>query len=252
MLVDSHAHLDLFDSLKSIGEVLARAKQKNVGKVITIGDSLESSREAIRISHHFREVFAAVGVHPHNAAKVTPDFLEQLRELTADEKVIAIGEIGLDYYYKHSAKDIQKRIFLKQLTLAKSLKLPVIIHNREAHQELLNILVASGVTKGVWHCFSGDEENLVQAIKLGFYISFSGIVTFKNASQIQRVATKTPLNRLLIETDAPYLAPHPYRGKRNEPSFLPLIAQKIAELKGISLESLVSQMEKNLSALFGI
>jgi TatD DNase family protein len=252
MLIDSHAHLDLFDSLENISEILARARQKNVRKIITVGDSLESSRQAIKISHYFAEVFAAVGIHPHNASKVASNFLDQLAKLAADERVIAIGEIGLDYYYKHSAEDVQKKVFLEQLSLAESLSLPVIIHNREAYPELLDILTTFGVVKGVLHCFSGSEEDLERAIELGFYISFSGIVTFKNAIQIQRVATKTPLNKLLIETDAPYLAPHPYRGKRNEPSFLPLTAQKIADLKGISLESLISQIEENLSALFGI
>lgn len=253
MLVDTHAHLSDPQLALDIDSVVERARQAGVATIVNVGDNIERSSLAIAQAEKYSGMWAAVAIHPHEAESLSDESLEQLRAMAQHPKVVAIGEIGLDYYYDAPSHEIQKAAFRRQIELARELGLPIIVHDREAHADTLSILkeaASEGVT-GVLHCFSGSYELAMQFIDLGFYISIAGTVTFKNARRPVEVASRIPCERLLIETDCPYLAPVPFRGKRNEPAYVRCTAQKIAELRGMTLEQLAQVTSENASRLFG-
>ena len=254
MLIDSHVHLDDSQFDEDREAVIDGLRENNLELVINVGADMESSKRAVELSEKYDMIYAAVGVHPHDAKAVDEDTIEALRELSKAPKVVAIGEIGLDYHYDNSPRDTQKKWFRRQIKLAKELDLPIIVHDREATKDTLDIITEEhdGKLRGVIHCFSSSVEVAEQYIKLGFFISLGGPVTFKNAKMPKMVATEVPLESLLIETDSPYLAPVPFRGKRNDPTKVRYVAETIANLKEISYERLVEATNKNTKRLFNI
>ncbi|MFA6697857.1 MAG: TatD family hydrolase [Eubacteriales bacterium] len=246
MFFDSHAHLDdeRFDEDRD--EVIRGLPDKGIAYVLNAGADMDSSQKSIDLAKSYDFIYAAVGVHPHDADSLADTQLKALEQMAKEEKVKAIGEIGLDYHYDFSPREQQKEAFALQLDLAFRLNLPVIIHNREAHKDTLDILRAhrSILKGGVMHSYSGSWEMAKELMDLGFYISLAGIVTFKNAKKPVELAEKLPMDRLLIETDCPYLTPHPFRGKRNDPGFVRLVAEKIGQLRGMDTD-LVAQITKN-------
>ncbi len=254
MLIDSHVHLDDSQFDEDREAVIDSLRENNLELVINVGADMESSKRAVELSEKYKMIYAAVGVHPHDAKAVDEDTIEALRELSKAPKVVAIGEIGLDYHYDNSPRDTQKKWFRRQIKLAKELDLPIIVHDREATKDTLDIITEEhdGKLRGVIHCFSSSVEVAEQYIKLGFFISLGGPVTFKNAKMPKMVATEVPLESLLIETDSPYLAPVPFRGKRNDPTKVRYVAETIANLKEISYERLVEATNKNTKRLFNI
>jgi TatD DNase family protein len=237
-LVDTHAHLDLLE--EDVSEALERARSAGVTGVITIGIDLESSRRAVELANRFPQVHAVVGMHPHDASDLDDTALRELRRLAANPRVVGIGETGLDYYRNLSPRPDQERAFRSLLELAEELGLPVVVHDRDAHAETMRILEECAPFDGrlVMHCFSGDLEMAHALLDMGGYVSVAGPVTFHNAGRLQDIVRELPLDRLLIETDCPFLSPHPYRGKPNSPERLLLVAEKVAELKNIPLEEL--------------
>lgn len=254
MLTDSHAHLTDERLQKDVEAVLARAKAAGVETIINVGCDLPSARLAVAQAARYTCVYAAVGIHPHDAKDAGEDTWEELRRLALQPKVVAIGEMGFDFYYNHSPRKVQEEVFRRQVNLARELNLPVIIHDREAHTETFTVLSEEKAAEvgGVMHCFSGDLNFAKKCLDLGFYLSFAGPITFKNAGALPEVARMVPLDRLLVETDAPYLAPVPYRGKRNEPAFVKEVAQKVAELRGLEFADLVRAVSENARALFAL
>ena len=254
MLIDSHAHLEMKEFDADRDEVIKRAGDEGVDFVVTVGTNLKLSLKAVDLAEKNENIYATVGVHPHDVDKTDKDTWEALRELANahNDKIVAYGEIGLDFFRNISPQKKQLEIFGIQLELAQEINLPVIIHDREAHEQTLEIVKASGVRRGVFHCFSGDYEMAKKCIDLGFYISIPGVVTFDKAKTIQDVARRVPLSSLLLETDAPYLAPVPHRGKRNEPSFIIHTAKKVAEIKNISWTEVAQTTARNAMNLFGI
>lgn len=252
-LVDSHAHLNDGRFRQDMPQVLQRAKDAGVEAIINVGYDMPSSVRALSLAARYGSIYAAVGIHPHDAGTVPKDYSDELRKLAADKKVVAIGEIGLDFYRNLSSAADQKRVFREQLRLASELSLPVIVHDRDAHTEVLAILKEenAGKTGGVLHCFSGDSSFARRCLDLGFYISLAGPVTFKQHGDLVEVARMVPQNRLLLETDAPYLAPQPYRGKRNEPAYVRCVAEHVAKLRGQSLAELGAATAENATRLFG-
>ena len=253
-LVDSHCHLDMIDDGLYADRVMDRALSAGVRAVITIGIDLESSRKAVAFAHSHAGVYAAVGIHPHHAGDLTAATLTELEHLARNERVVAFGEIGIDTVKDYAPLAVQRSAFVSQLQLAKRLNLPVIIHNREAHEQIYELLCAHAPfpAAGVIHCFSGDSATAQKFIELGFYISIPGVVTFNNALMLHDAVRATPLSRLLVETDAPFLAPVPFRGKTNEPAYTLYTAQKIAELKDVTLDEVAGQTTANAQKLFGI
>lgn len=251
-LIDTHAHLDFpqFDGDRE--EVIERALAAGVKCIVNVGADLASSRRAVALAEEHPQIYAAVGVHPHDAKTLTDEALAELRELTHHPKVVAIGEIGLDFYRDLSPRDKQREAFKRQLALAQELDKPVIIHDREAHAEVMETLRRWQGLHGVLHCFSGDLEMARKAIELGFYISIAGPVTFKKARRLAEIVHQLPLKHLLIETDSPYLTPHPHRGKRNEPAYVKLVAQRIAALKEVPPETVARTTTDNARAVFGL
>jgi TatD DNase family protein len=257
MLIDSHAHLDMphFDADRDA--VIARARQAGVAAILTLGVDGASSQRAVALAQQYEGVFAAVGIHPHEAQHATPEHYKALMRLAREReanRIVAWGEIGLDYHYDHSPRDVQQCEFRRQIRLARELDLPVCIHSREAHDDVLTILdeeKASDVGV-VMHCFSGDEQVARRCLELGFYISFAGPVTFTNARKLPAVVPLVADDRLLIETDAPYLSPHPWRGRehRNEPARVAVIAARLAEIRGVSVEEVGQAATQNFNALF--
>jgi len=254
MLIDSHAHLDMQDFNHDRNQVIERAIKGGLSRIITVGINMASSIAALKLTREYDSVFAAVGYHPHNASECNRQALNKLIETASDPKVVAWGEIGLDFYRNRSLRDVQMNVFLQQLEIAGELGLPVIIHDRDAHNEILSILkkIGKGDRKGVIHCFSGDTNMAMTLIELGYYISISGVVTFKKASLIKEVASNIPLERLLVETDSPYLAPAPKRGKRNEPLFVTYTAKEISRLRGIEPDELAVALSANTERLFDL
>lgn len=262
-LIDTHCHLDLPDFDDDREEVLDRAQEAGVAAVIIPGTNLESSRRALELAERKDILFAAVGHHPNDSGGWNDNSVKQLRTLARHPKAVAIGEIGLDYYRETTPHEVQKRILHNQLELAAELALPVIVHNRDAGSDLMSILtdwhaqLASGSSPlqegpGVLHSFSGDPAMAQKALAHHFFIGFTGPVTFSNAPEIRGLSARTPIERMLVETDSPYLSPHPYRGKRNEPARVKLVAEKIAELQGISYESLAEATTANAKRLFNL
>lgn len=252
MLIDSHAHLEMreFDSDRS--DVIERARLAGVDCIVTVGTNLGLSRKALSIARQYDNIYATVGVHPHDVAKANDESFDELKALAQDPKIVAYGEIGLDYFRNISPREIQIKMFAKQLELASELKLPVIIHDRDAHEQTLRMVKASGVRRGVFHCFSGDWAMAKQCIDLGFYISVPGVVTFDKSKILHDVVRQAPLDSILLETDCPYLTPVPHRGKRNEPSFIMHTAKKAAEIKGMRWEDMAQAAAVNTRKLFHI
>lgn len=253
-LIDSHCHLNLLNLEKyngDLGALIHAAQAANVKKMLCIGVDLVTAQTVIDIAQKYQDVYASVGLHPSEKVEVEPS-LEDLRFFAEQDKVVAIGETGLDYYYNDSGLDLMQERFRRHIRLAHELKKPLIIHSRDAREDTIRILREENaqVLRGVMHCFTEDWAMAEQAMELGFYISISGIVTFKNAKNVQEVAAKVPLANLLIETDAPYLTPDPFRGKPNEPQYVSYVAKKIAELKNISVEEVISATTKNCLNLF--
>jgi TatD DNase family protein len=252
-MIDTHCHLemDAFDNDRE--DVIKRAKEAGLEAIITIGSDYDGCKGAIELSNKYDFVYAAVGIHPHDAKDFSEEVFSRIMAwIENNNKVIAIGEIGLDYHYDLSPREIQREVFMKQLKYAKEVDLPVVIHSREAKKDTLKILEDSEVREGVMHCFSGDMDMAQKAIAMGFHISIAGPVTFKNASKLKEIAKAIPDEYLLIETDAPYLAPEPFRGKRNEPAFIIHTAKVIAELRGISVEDINRITSLNAKRLFKI
>lgn len=252
MIFDSHAHYDdeRFDSDRSV--LLSGMRDAGVEGIINIGCNLKSARRAVALAEEYDFIYAVVGVHPEDAHEVDEAGLNTLEALYRHEKVKAIGEIGLDYHYEPEKKLLQQEAFKKQLALAKRLDAPVVIHDREAHQDVLDIIKESGVRKGVFHAFSGSAEMAKEVLGLGFYISVGGVLTFKNAKKLPEIMKTVPLDRILLETDCPYLAPEPFRGQRNDSSMILYTARKLAELLETDVDMVIDETTKNTKALFGI
>ncbi len=249
MLVDSHCHIDFAKPEERAG-VIERARRAGVGTMLTIGTKAGELDEVIAIAESDPDIWCTVGIHPHEAEATADTAIERMRALTAHPKVVGIGEAGLDFYYDHSPRGRQAEMFRLQCRLARAAGLPLVVHSRNADAETAAILAEEGMAAGIIHCFSSGRELAEKSLALGFHISLSGIVTFKNAEGLREIARDIPLNRLLIETDAPYLAPVPMRGKTNEPAFILHTAAKVAELKGISVEELARATSDNFFRLF--
>ncbi len=252
MYFDSHAHLDdrAFD--KDRDEIFADLPERGVGLILNIGCDLSSSLRSIALAHKYPFVYAAVGSHPDDAAHLDDSLLAMYRQLCTDEKVKAIGEIGLDYHYEDPPREVQLPAFRKQLELAAELDLPVVVHEREAHADGMELIRQFPTVTGVFHCYSGAVEQAKELVKRGWYIGFTGVVTFKNARKAVEVAQTIPLDRILIETDCPYMAPEPHRGRRCDSRLVPLVAAKIAELRGLPVEEVAAATTENAKRLFRI
>ena len=250
-IFDSHAHYTdkAFDIDRT--DLLGSLAESGICGVVNCGADLESSKESATLSSKYDFMYFACGIHPEEVDNLPSDYLDTLRALSEEKKCVAIGEIGLDYYWRQDNKELQKKIFTEQILLAKELELPVIVHSRDAHEDTLNIL-RQYKPKGVLHCFSGSVETAKEVLKLGMYIGLGGAVTFKNAKKPVEVAEFLPLDRLLLETDCPYMAPVPMRGKRNDSSYIPYIAEKIGEIKGIEAQTVIDNATENTKRLFGI
>ena len=254
-LIDSHAHLDGEKFADDRAAVVERALAAGVVKIITMGDSLESSARSVALTEEFEPVYAAVGIHPEEAQPMTAATDDQLAAWAAQEKVVAIGEIGLDYYWEkdEEKRALQRAIFVRQLDLARQLKLPVCIHDREAHGDMMKILKTEGRgLRGVLHCYSGSWEMAAELLKGDWYFGIDGPLTYKNAAKLPEIVQRLPAERILVETDSPYLSPMPFRGKRNEPAHVLYVAKKAAELRGESLEAFARATRENTRDLYGI
>lgn len=254
MLFDTHVHLNAAQFDEDLEEVIARAQAEGVSNMVVVGFDRPTIKKAIELVEQYEFLYAAIGWHPVDAIDMELKDLDWIEELSSHPKVVALGEMGLDYYWDKSPKEVQHEVFRKQIRLAKKVKLPIIIHNREATADILMILKEENAAEvgGIMHCFSGSAETALECIEMNFSISLGGPVTFKNAKKPKEVAIEIPLDRLLIETDCPYLAPHPYRGKRNEPSYVKLVAEQIAELKGLTFQEIAQITTANAKKIFGI
>jgi len=253
MLVDSHCHLDFPDFEEDMDGVLARARNADVGYMLTICTRLEKFAPILDLAKHHENMSCSVGVHPHNVADGVEASIDELLRLAEDEKVIGFGETGLDFFYDHSPRDLQERSFRTHIAAARKAQLPVIVHTRDADADMIRILrdeYEKGAFPGLIHCFSSTQELANAVLDMGFYISVSGIITFKTADDLRETVSNVPLERILVETDAPYLAPVPKRGKRNEPAFTAFTAAKVAELKGVSEEEVAEITTQNFFRLF--
>ena len=250
MLFDTHAHMNdpVFDEDRD--EILTGIAHKGVGLMMNVGCCLESSRDCVAMAEKYPFVYASVGSHPDSAAEVNEDVLEEYRRLAKHPKVKAIGEIGLDYYYEDIPRDVQQKAFRMQMELAREVDLPVIIHERDAHDDGMRIVKEFKNITGVFHCYSGSAEMARQLVNMGWYIGFTGVLTFKNARKAVETATSIPLDRIVLETDCPFMAPEPFRGKRNDPGYLYRMAERLAELRGISVEEVHAITTENAKRLY--
>ncbi|MCI1944912.1 TatD family hydrolase [Clostridium luticellarii] len=252
-IFDAHAHYDDEQFDKDREKIIEELKNNNIVGVLNCGSSMEGSRVSVKLAEKHRIFYAAVGIHPEYADKCDCNTLKELKELTKSKKVRAIGEIGLDYHYEENpSKNVQKSVFIKQMELAQELNLPVIIHDREAHEDTLNIIKQFKDVIGEIHCFSGSVEFARECLKLGYYIGFTGVVTFKNAKKVINVAKEVPLDRILVETDCPYMTPVPFRGKRNRSEYIQSIIGKIAEIKGLSIDNISKATISNIKCLLDL
>ncbi len=253
MIFDSHAHYDSSKFNEDREELLGSMQEKGIGTIVNCGASLKSVTEVVELAEKYSFIYAAVGLHPDEVGDLNEERFAFLKGQCKKEKVVAVGEIGLDYYWDHESHEIQREWFIRQLNLARELDLPVIIHSRDAAEDTLKIMKEHGRgLRGVIHCFSYSKELAGEYVKMGFHIGIGGVVTFKNGKKLKEIAVEIPLNRILLETDCPYLAPEPFRGKRNSSLYIPYIAEEIANLKGITYEEVVAQTEENGMRLFGI
>jgi len=247
-MIDTHCHLydeKLYDNLDVI---LENAKEANINKMICIGDNIKTSKKSIEISKSYDNIYATVGIHPHEAKNAPISYLSILEKCALNKKVVAIGEIGLDYYYNISNPEIQKKIFFDQLELSKKMNLPSVVHCRDAYDDLYETILKSKNRAGVIHCFSGSVEFAKKIIDLGFYISFTGMITF--VKELENVIQEIELKHMMVETDSPYLAPIPYRGKTNQPAYVNKVAEKIAEIKNLSIDEVEKVTTNNANILF--
>lgn len=253
MIWDTHAHLDDDRYKGDFEQVLENMKQAQISRVLNVGYDLPSSERSLQLAHQFEHIYAAVGVHPHDAESATLETWERLIEMAKDEKVIGWGEIGLDYFRDLSPRPVQKEVFLQQIELADQTGLPIIIHNRDAHEDILKIVKEHKPKHGgVFHCYSGSWEMAKILLNLGYYLSFAGPLTYKNARHTVEVAKNVPFDRFMIETDSPYLTPEPYRGKRNEPTYVREVAARIAEIRNLDFHEVAEQAFRNANTLFGL
>ena len=252
MLFDTHAHMNdpAFDEDRE--EVLLSLEGKGVGAMLNVGCCLESSKDCIAMAEKYPFVYASVGSHPDSADEVNEEVIEAYRQMAKHPKVMAIGEIGLDYYYETIPRQIQQEAFRMQMALAKELNMPVIVHERNAHDDGMRIVKEFKGVTGVFHCYSGSAEMARQLVDMGWYIGFTGVLTFKNARKAVETAERIPLERIVLETDCPFMAPEPHRGKRNDPGYLPYMAQRLADIRGISLEEVVRVTTENAKKLYRI
>jgi TatD DNase family protein len=247
-MIDTHCHLYDEKLYNDLDTIVKNAHSANVKKMICIGDRIKTSQKSIELTEKYQNVFASVGVHPHEAKDVSTNYLKKLEKFTEHKKVVAIGEIGLDYYYNFSDSKTQKLIFLEQLKLAKKLKLPTVVHCRNADDDLYNTIVKSKSKSGVIHCFSSNLNFAKKIIDLGYLISFTGMITF--VKDLEKVIKNINLKHILIETDSPYLAPIPYRGKKNQPAYVVEVAKKIAAIKGVDIQKVINMTTQNAYSLF--
>ncbi len=258
MLIDSHAHLDDARYDHDRDAVVARAQEAGVEAFVTIGCDLATSRAALELADRHAIVYATVGVHPHEVKHIGDDWYDHLRRLAQRPKVVAYGEIGLDYHYNYSPPTLQRERFREQVCLARELKLPIVVHTREAQEDTIAILREEQAADvgGVFHCFSGDAWLARDALDLGFFLSFSGVLTFQNATMLRDIAKTVPMDRVLVETDCPYLTPVPHRGKRNEPAYVTLVAETLAEVRSAVSETTLEEIgrvtSENARRLFKI
>lgn len=252
MFIDSHAHLEMPQFDEDRHQVIERALHYGVEAVITVGTNIEMCKKSISIAEQYNCIYAAVGIHPHDVKDVDNSTFDKLESLAQHQKVLALGEIGLDFYRNLSPKESQINGFREQLQIAKQLKIPVIIHDREAHIETLRLLQEERAWEvgGVIHCFSGDLTMAHKCLDMGFFISIPGSITFKNSARLRNIVMSIPIERILLETDAPFLSPIPFRGKRNEPSYVRYIAEKIAKLKKMDVEEVGNITTRNVKGLF--
>ena len=255
MLVDTHCHLDFERFDEDRDDVVARAVAAGVARIVVPALDLDNAQDVLALAERYESVYAAVGVHPNSSAGWEDNWVIQVRALAQHEKVVAIGEIGLDYYWDKSPPAVQRRAFAQQLALAAELGLPVIVHNREASDDVLSLLAASPLaTKerpGVLHSFSASWETAQAALEMGYYLGFTGPVTYKKADDLRAVVAQAPADRILVETDAPFLAPQQHRGRRNEPAYVALVAEKIAAIRGLRLQTVAAMTTENAACLFG-
>lgn len=251
MIFDTHAHYDDEAFNEDRDTLLQNMKQSGVDRIVNIGANMQTSRNTVELTGCYDFIYGAVGVHPSDVYDMTEADIETLREWSRLDKILAIGEIGLDYHYPDTDKEMQQKWFIRQLQLAREEKLPVVIHSRDAAADTLAIMQEHGrELGGVIHCFSYTKEMAAEYLKLGYYIGIGGVLTFKNAKKLVEAVEMIPLERLVLETDAPYLAPDPYRGKRNESSYLTYVAQKLAQIKGVTYEEVVEQTTKNAQDMY--
>ena len=254
-LVDTHTHLNDKKFAGQEAAVIERARENGVTRLINMGDTLASSEKAVTLAAAYEGVYAGVGIHPEEAFPMTSREDDILAAWTEQPRVVAIGEIGLDYYWEKDVgkRQLQQQVFIRQLDLARQLHLPVCVHDREAHGDTLAILKKEGRgIRGVMHCFSGSWEMAQELLKMGWYIGVDGPLTFKNAARLPEIVQKFPLEHLLVETDAPYMAPVPMRGRQNEPAYVRYVAEKVAEIKGISVDMVAKQTSRNAEELYGL
>jgi TatD DNase family protein len=253
MLIDSHTHLEMREFESDREDVIRRAQEAGVDYMITVGTNLRDGRKAIAIAGRHKAVYAAVGVHPHDVKGINEKTYDEIRKLASQPKVVAYGEIGLDFFRNRSPQEVQIRCFGEQLELAAELGLPVIIHDRDAHEKTLAMLSGwTGSKGGVIHCFSGDAAMARKCLDMGFYLSISGPITYPKSDNLLEVVRMVPLDRLLVETDAPYLSPQPHRGHRNEPAYVAYTAKKVSEIKSLPFETIASATSGNARAVFGL
>ena len=257
MIIDTHAHVDVADYDEDREAVIERARENGVQYMVNIGCDVESSYRSMELAEQYDFIYATAGIHPHDVKSINGGTYAHLRQLLLHPKVIALGEIGLDFFKNYSPQDVQRTHFRNQIQLAREMNKPIIIHSRDAKEDIIAILSEfypnnPNAQSGIFHCFSGDQELADKALEMGFYISFSGSVTFKKAEALREVAKTIPADRLFAETDCPYLTPVPHRGKRNEPAYVNFTAEKLAELRGLKIEDVQRTMALNFFELFGI
>ncbi len=254
MYIDTHAHIQDKSFADDFENMLERSLAAGVKKVIVPGSDFITSVKALEIAKRFERVFAALGVHPHDSKGVSEARLDEIEKMCLDPKVVAVGEIGLDFHYNFSEPAVQADVFIKQIKMAKRLGKPLVLHSRESQKELIDILDKEGASEvgGVVHCFSGSRQEAEILLEMGFYLGFTGVITFPKAQELRDVVSITPIDRILSETDSPYLAPIPYRGKRNEPSYVVMVVEKLAEIKGVPVNEMARHVEENTSRLFRI
>lgn len=255
-LIDSHSHIQDIEFADDLEAVLSRAQAAGVEKIIVVGGAgdLSSNAAALELANSYPGLYATIGMHPHDAKEVDDEAFQRMEALARNPKVVAVGESGLDFYYDHSPRQVQIDLFCRFIQMARQRRLPLVVHVRDAYREASEIIKREGKgdLRGVIHCFTGDYDAAREFLDLGFYLSFAGIITFKNADTLREVVRKLPLDRILIETDSPYLAPVPHRGKRNEPSFVRYVAETLTQVKGVPLEEVAQATTENARKLFAI